>query len=96
LGTSLEEKVLKPLLIKPAKSMLKKLRKPLLVIVITDGKSCFSCEPLTPGAPYNEKGVKHNRDKRMSLSPSVPDTISSPGYPKCQDRAQQDQVWVYE
>jgi len=40
IGTSLEEKVLKPLLLKPAKSMIKKLRKPLLVIVITDGGFC--------------------------------------------------------
>ncbi|WOO81659.1 uncharacterized protein LOC62_03G005182 [Vanrija pseudolonga] len=51
MGTSLDEKVLKPLLVKPAKSLIKKLKKPLLIIVITDG------------APYGEKGVKNNRDK---------------------------------
>lgn len=51
MGTSLDDKVLKPLLLKPAKSLIKKLKKPLLVIVITDG------------APFGEKGVKNNRDK---------------------------------
>jgi hypothetical protein len=36
IGTSLDKKILQPMLIKPAKN--RSLRKPLLVIVITDGE----------------------------------------------------------
>jgi hypothetical protein len=40
LGTSLDQKILQPLLLGPARS--NALQKPLLVIAITDGQHCFT------------------------------------------------------
>lgn len=41
LGTSLYRKILSPLIIKKAEA--RKLKKPVIVIIITDGKVCYVC-----------------------------------------------------